>query len=162
MEREITQIIALTWAPDQKRFAHLIAPRKQLNEHMKILRALDYSCFYEIYPEFHSNGCLHYHMLINIYDKIKWFRYSLPTLKYAGFIFVKTRVDLNWRQYCRKQLKVTQSTLKCVLPITLKHDLLSRLKQHSFLSQMTRFVAWIKRVCNAETHRYCKPRRETI
>lgn len=113
-------LIALTISPrprlgdttfhyDQDRF--LI--RKILN------RCTDH---YLIYPELDKNYRLHYHGVVFIKDKIKWFKSSKKTLE-VHFGFIKVEViptferHFGWIQYMRKDWWYCQEILETpILP----------------------------------------------
>lgn len=114
-----TEKIALTWSPDQKQYAQYKLPMKQLCAHMEVIRCIKLAGDYKCYPEFHNNGNLHYHFIVELKDKIKWFKKVLPTLKYHGFVVVKPATDFaGWLSYCTKHQQTVEHTLKILLPIT--------------------------------------------
>lgn len=116
--KTVVQTIALTWAPNAKLFPQ-IKPIKQFYEHLKILHNLNKSCHYEIYPEFHLSGNLHYHFIIKIFDKIKWFKHTLVKLRHHGFVYPKP-IDnyVGWHKYINKDKLITSDVLDCKVPIT--------------------------------------------
>lgn len=115
--KTVVQTIALTWAPNAKLFP-FIKPSKQFDAHIKILINLDKSCYYEIYPEFHLSGNLHYHFIIKIFDKIKWFKHTLVKLRHYGFVYPKPLTDYDgWVKYCGKSVKEAEGVLNIDVPI---------------------------------------------
>lgn len=58
---------------------------------------------YILYPEVNLNGNVHWHGLISVRDKIKWWKSVLPRLKLYGFVVIK---DLfkpeEWYKYITK------------------------------------------------------------
>lgn len=122
-EKDIKMSLAFTWSPDQKEYAHIINPRKQLCEHMRVLRILKNSCYYDIIAEPHTNGNLHYHGILQVFDKVKYYKQTLPTLKYHGFIYIKPNPDNGWVEYIYKNYKETEKVLKCTFPFTERHDI---------------------------------------
>lgn len=80
-----------------------------------------------IYPEFDKSGRLHYHGIIRIIDKIKWYKSVLPTLRRSlGFCDIKTigstmRDKLQVLYYIKKEWMVTKKVLNIDEPIIPKH-----------------------------------------
>lgn len=79
-----------------------------------------------IYPEFDVAGRLHYHAIINIHDKVKWYKAILPTFRrMLGFCdvkVIKTFLDkLRVLNYIRKDWYITSNVLKLERPIMPQH-----------------------------------------
>lgn len=70
---------------------------------------------YCLFPELDQNGRLHYHGLIKLTDRVKWFKLVKPALQTYGFICVKplkSFIDhLNWSIYCLKEFAMTKQVL---------------------------------------------------
>lgn len=69
---------AFTWSPKGVTYD----PQTKYNEHIfdvfnKWRRALEFA----IYPELNNNGNIHYHGIIQIRDKIAWYKRLLPFVK---------------------------------------------------------------------------------
>lgn len=117
-QKVIQQTIAVTWSPNPNMYKYITNPKKQLYEHFfSVLSALKLCAQYECYPEFHVNGNLHYHLIVQLFDKVKWYKKVLPTLKYHGFVYIKINVDEGWRIYCQKNEALTMKVLGVYLPI---------------------------------------------
>lgn len=77
---------------------------------------------YVIYPEFDSSGRLHYHGIMRIDDKIKWYKSVLPMLrKCLGFVCIKQintiKDKINIILYITKDWSVTKEILYLEVPI---------------------------------------------
>lgn len=111
------QTIAFTWSPNPQIFSG-INPKYQYNDVLPFIKLLDKCCiYYEIFPEFNSNGNIHIHGKLELSDKVKWYKSILPKFKYSGYVCIKTRVDDNWLKYCRKEQSMTEEVLNIKLPI---------------------------------------------
>lgn len=88
----------------------------------QVVRLLRKACSkFEIYPECHDNGDIHYHCILTIKDKVKWFKQCLPTFKRNGHVKVKLIFDYDvWEEYCNKDALNMFEVLdmKYKLPIT--------------------------------------------
>lgn len=68
---------------------------------------------WKMYPELTTDGNLHYHGILAIRDKVKWYKKVLPTFKRNGFVKLKKVFDLDeWIAYCRKDLKLMKKILE--------------------------------------------------
>lgn len=75
-----------------------------------------------VYPEFDSNGRLHYHGVIDVKDQIKWFKKVLPTLqRKVGFTCVKKlgshKDKIGWIVYMSKDWYTSKGVLSLEKPI---------------------------------------------
>lgn len=133
----IQQTLAVTWSPNPNMYRNCVKPGKQLQEHFfTVLSALKLCSQYECYPEMHANGNLHYHMIVKLFDKVKWFKKVLPTLKYHGFVVVKPNPDVGWGAYCVKEIVTTMGVLGVFLPITEKDDIHKKKKDYAHELQL--------------------------
>lgn len=124
VEKTVQQTIALTWSPDPSKYSHVTKPYTQLCEHYRtVLFSLRLASFFSMYPEMHANGNLHYHGIVKIFDKVKWFKFVLPHFKRNGYICIKTNVDDGWHDYCAKEAELTSKILGITLPIGESDDL---------------------------------------
>lgn len=72
------------------------------------------STTFKIVPEWRiTNGSIHYHGTINIVDRIKWLKQTLPSIKSLGFLLVKP-IDNNdkWESYLAKELDIARGIVK--------------------------------------------------
>lgn len=114
------------------RSLHSKSPEGQLKETLPALTLLLHrSCYFDIYPEYRiTTGDIHYHCMIRIFDKIKWLKSTLPSLKGLGFILVKKIDDLEkWTSYCLKEVDIIRGIVgsKLEVPIT-RHVKLVKVK----------------------------------
>lgn len=112
--------LAFTWAPNPKIFGG-INPIYQHNDCMPLIRNMSKCCEYKIYPELTTQGNIHYHGIIDVFDKVKWFKSVLPKLKYNGHVLIKEIFDYDkWNDYISKDsvnmLKILDNEMK--LPLT--------------------------------------------
>lgn len=73
--------------------------------------------FFEIFPELTVDGKIHYHILLELKDRIKWYKKVLPKFKRNGFVCVKY-ADEKWKTYCLKCKEEMEELLECELPIS--------------------------------------------
>lgn len=122
-EKKVTHTFAFTWAPDHnKHYKMFIDPNKQLCAHFEVIRVLGLCAYFQVYPEFHVSGNLHYHGIVRVWDIVKWYKKVLPTFKYHGFVVCKPNPNIGWEEYVRKNCSYTQAILKVLLPITQNDD----------------------------------------
>lgn len=85
-------------------------------------RLLNQSCSdWRLYPELTIQGNLHFHCVIYVKDKIKFYKNTLPKLKDYGFVCVKKIDDLiGWETYCQKDAQFMRAYLETFksLPIS--------------------------------------------
>lgn len=68
-----------------------------------------------MFPELTVQGKIHYHGIVRITDKYKWFKWTLPKLKSLGFIKIKSNVDSGWDEYIKKdQVIMSKLGLSCI------------------------------------------------
>lgn len=102
------------------KYLHCKTPRGQFYEVIPYTtKLLSQSTFFELVPEFRiTNGSIHCHCIIQIKDRIKWLKSTLPSLKRLGFYLVKPIDNLTkWRQYIEKEIDVIQSIVSVPIPI---------------------------------------------
>lgn len=110
---------AFTWSPNPKKIENYINPMWTYQEHMLHLKKLKRCCStIELYPEFNSNGKLHWHGELTITDKIKWYKQVLPYFQYKGFVCVKEVFTDKWATYMSKDKDMMEEILEIKLPIT--------------------------------------------
>lgn len=91
-----------------------------------ICRTLRHSTEFEMYPELTVAGRIHYHLMLNITDKVKFYKSCLPRLKREnGYIDIqKIKNMINTRTYCQKDVKLAADLFlqyevnKAIFPIT--------------------------------------------
>lgn len=117
--------LALTWVPNPKNIG--VKPEYQFQNTISTLIPL-MKCTedIQIYPELTANGNIHYHMQFKLKDKIKYYKKALPTLKYNGFVQVKTKVDAKWIEYCKKDVDTMRGVLGIEIPINIENYTKSR------------------------------------
>lgn len=109
--------LAFTWSPDPKQFTGKNVSF-QFNDTKPFIKNMDKCCDYRLYPELTTNGNIHYHGVVFVKDKYKWFKSVLPSLKYHGFVLLKKDVNDNWEdKYCKKDVELMSKLLKIDLPI---------------------------------------------
>jgi len=84
----------------------LIRPHEQLSwTAQRLQKQLDKCCDYIMIPELQMTGVIHYHGVIKITDKIKYFKSVLPWIKInCGFVKVEKIVNLeNIFKYMTKE-----------------------------------------------------------
>lgn len=113
-----SNIIAITWSP--KLYVENI--NLQLRYTLPPIQQLRLCCDeYYMFPEFNLNGNLHWHGVINITDKVKWYKKVLPTFKHMGFVCIKQNVNKDWLLYITKDIELMcdiYNELDVELPIT--------------------------------------------
>lgn len=88
-------------------------PKFQYNYCLPTLLNLKLCCdHYEIFPELTLQGNIHFHGILEINDKIKWYKKVLPSLKYMGFVLIKPKPDKNWEKYMSKDSGIMEVILK--------------------------------------------------
>lgn len=103
------------------KYLHCRTPRGQFYEVIPYTtKLLQKSTFFELVPEFRiTNGSIHCHCIIEIRDRIKWLKQTLPGLKRLGFYLVKPIDNLEkWKKYIEKEVDVIQSIVPYPMPIT--------------------------------------------
>lgn len=116
-EQAVTRLaVTLTY-----RLHSSVNPRNQFQETIGQIENLLHMCCdnYGIYPELTRQGDIHYHLSLNIKDKIKWFKKCLPSFKKNGYVLVKPVFDLSdWLKYCLKDNEMMEDILNVKLPIS--------------------------------------------
>lgn len=96
-------------------------PGGQFKETISYLtKILDRSCDFKLWPEWRTTtGHIHYHGVVWIKDKIKWFKETLPKISSLGFKLLK-KIDNEdkWQKYCVKEQNIAESILGISIPIT--------------------------------------------
>lgn len=111
--------LAITWVPNPNTLLkRMYSPTKQLDACKYLLDKLNKCTTYQMYPEMTLAGNIHFHGLIEITDKIKWYKSVYPTLKRNGFVLVKSNVDQGWIDYIRKDSETMKQLFKIDLPIS--------------------------------------------
>lgn len=75
---------------------------------------------FEIHPELTLKGRLHYHIRLQLKDKIKFYKSLIPFLNKCGYFDLsKTKSYEQWQQYCEKESFVMKHVLEYpFLPVT--------------------------------------------
>lgn len=132
-------IVAFTWSP--KPNISYILPSLQCHSWLPLIRKMngtkkDIKKYFEylIYPECNKQGNIHFHGIIKIYDRVKWFRKILPLFKYNGFVFIKSGdISHQWHKYIAKDEPYMREILEDELPYANSKELyVWHLKQLQF------------------------------
>jgi len=101
--------ITITFATLRSNF-----PKQQFRETITyVTKTLKQSTSFIIVPEWRiTNGSIHYHGTIHIFDKVKWYKSTLPSLKKMGYCLIK-KIDNydKWNSYLAKEQCVAQGIL---------------------------------------------------
>lgn len=127
---DLATSIAFTWSPNPKIFKG-ISPNFQFHDTLPYIKQLRTCSSFIIYPELNKQGNIHYHGLIHIMDKVKWYKKVLPTLKYKGFVLIKSKIDEGWLKYIEKEKSTMESILEISLPLDNSHNLFKRKSKQS-------------------------------
>lgn len=102
--------IAFTWAP--RRYS--VTPIRTFETDVRVLFPYLHKCSEQflVYPEFTLKGQLHYHALINVSDKAKWYGIVLPKFNSKGFTCVKVcQNKAKWLSYISKDVEMMRRAL---------------------------------------------------
>lgn len=111
--------LAITWVPNPNTLLkRMYSPGKQLDACKWFMDQLHKCTIYQMYPEMTIAGNIHFHGLIEITDKVKWYKSVQPTLKRNGFVLIKSNVDQGWIDYIRKDMEDMKTIFKIDLPIS--------------------------------------------
>lgn len=110
--------IAFTWSPSPN--LQREDPQEGYKLQLPVLRQLVRCCAHiKLHPEFHLNGSLHYHAILLISDKIKWYKSVLPNIKKNGFVCVKKNPNEVWTTYIEKDWDISRGVLGLEKPLDL-------------------------------------------
>jgi len=114
--------IAITIAPK----ATHADPLRQLQYHLPILKELKKCCkIFYLNAELTLNGVLHYHGVLQISDKVKWYKSVLPKIKnQLGFVLIKPNPNDKWDDYCFKDNSLMEQILETKMPLNADHELI--------------------------------------
>lgn len=123
MEREkigashLDDRIAITWACN--RTFHTNDPKIGFSMAVNVLKKLrTVSEKFILYPEIGNGGSnIHFHGVIILKDKVKWFKSVLPTLKRNGFVKIKPLKSQEWYDYIQKEWEIMKNILDIDSPI---------------------------------------------
>ncbi len=99
--KQVQETIGFTWSPDSTRFTEL-----------QVYCILDDICansaYYSYYPEYRNieeQTGKHYHGILRIFDKVKWFKRSKPMWEMMNPVKPHWEFDITqfWSEYCKKQ-----------------------------------------------------------
>jgi len=122
LSKKILNYYALTITPPYS----VNSIRYDYYNHHKILKRYLNLCssHYILYPEITTSGRLHYHAVIHLDDKIKWFKKSKNALKRIGFVKldpILTQLDhIRWLVYIRKEWPTTSGVIGLEQPMIYK------------------------------------------
>jgi len=121
--------LAITISPEYRKGRQDYHYRDDLDK-IKLLKSC--SKRYMIYPEFSVSGRLHYHGIVEIHDRVKWFKKLKPLFEKMGMLHIKSIDDhkarIGWIIYMSKAWPETKSILSLENPIMPKHE--PRVKRH--------------------------------
>lgn len=116
-KKRLADQIAITWACS--RVFHTTDLKIGFSMAIKILKkvvTISEKCIF--FPEVGNSGSnLHFHGVIWLKDKVKWFKSVLPTLKRNGYVKITTMND-NWFDYISKDWAIMRPVLDLDEPIT--------------------------------------------
>ncbi len=110
IEKRQGRCIALTWSPNNK--LNTPDPVFCYDNQAQFFGGWHRYMDYIICPEIGDTGHFHWHMVIHVKDKIKWYKKLLPELRYKGYVLIKTRVDSGWAVYMTKDEDQMKSILQ--------------------------------------------------
>lgn len=116
-KKRLFDTIAITWACSHA--FHTTDLKIGFSMALKVLTKLNkVSDDFILYPEVGNNGSnIHFHGVIKLNDKVKWFKSVLPTLKRNGFVKITTFNDA-WIDYIKKDWDTMKQVLDLEAPIT--------------------------------------------
>lgn len=89
--------------------------------HRKIAHIIKMCGDFQCWPEFRLDGSIHYHAIINVQNKVAYFKFVLPKLKLIGYykaLPIRTTKDLfRILEYCMKDESVNEQLLTTELPM---------------------------------------------
>lgn len=102
---QATHFLTITFHPKNKMLFQMFKPTAQLNATRKeVVQALKASCLFMVIPEMTLNGKIHYHAIIKIIDKIKWYKQTIYKLNSWGRIDLQPIKDMdNCYKYLLKE-----------------------------------------------------------
>lgn len=95
--------LAFTWSPAPATYAPYVDPEKQYDACFSIVKKLSKCSKFVAYAELNQNGNIHFHAIVQLHDKVKWYKSVLPTFKRTGFVVMKFNVDEQWHKYISKE-----------------------------------------------------------
>jgi len=109
---------------------HCKTPRAQYWETIcDLTKTLNRSTLFCIVPEWRTtDGSIHYHGTVKIYDRIKWLKQTLPAIKRLGFVCIKPiKKDgmKGWHKYFTKEIEIAESIVGHPMPV---EEIITRVK----------------------------------
>lgn len=104
---ENIQLLALTWVPRGETYD----PQRKFEQHQYeiFVKWRSPAVRFEIYPELTLAGNIHYHGIVQVLDKIAWYKRLLPAMKKKGFVKIKQIDNLEkWYKYIKKEYEENQ------------------------------------------------------
>jgi len=116
-DNKLEGYMALTWVPNPKDIG--IKPLFQLQDTISSVLNMQYCTDrYAFFPEVTAAGNIHYHSVIRLDDKIKFYKKYLPILRYHGYVCIKNKtIDSNWLDYISKDFDTNSQIYKLKSPI---------------------------------------------
>lgn len=104
------QEVAFTWAPAKLS----LYPIRTFEEHKTVIFPHLQKCCetFMIFPEFTKKGNLHYHGMLMINNRPKWYSTVLPIFNRKGFTCIKSINDSDkWYEYMSKEVSMMRIAL---------------------------------------------------
>lgn len=113
----LSDTIAFTWACN-KTF-HTTDPKIGFSMAVQVLKKLRLvSKEFTLYPEIGNGGSnIHFHGIIKLNDKVKWFKSVLPIFKRNGFVKIKPIKNDGWYEYIIKEWDIMKQILDLDTPV---------------------------------------------
>lgn len=112
--------IAFTWSPDPSLFYKIYEPERQHQSCYSYLYNLRLCSNFLLSLELTQQGNIHYHALIRLTDKVKWYKKVLPTFRKNGNVKIKTgNTNSKWIEYICKDKKIYEKVFNLKLPLTI-------------------------------------------
>lgn len=113
----------VTWSPNPKRFKHHLTPKAQYNLTEDLIDYLKYcGDLLVCSPELTTAGNLHWHFIIDVKNKYRWFSKLLPRMKDdSNVLIVKVKNYMKCEEYILKDAEEYSKIFKTTLPIKCKY-----------------------------------------
>lgn len=103
-EKQVKEVIGFTWSPDETKFSDSVV-------YCLIDDICRDSAYYTFYPEYRDVEAKlgrHYHGVLYIFDKVKWFKRSKPMWEMMNVIkpHWEFGISEHWHTYIEKQHEV--------------------------------------------------------
>lgn len=131
-----TEDYAVTWSPKMVTVHYNSQIRRDVRTYFSVMDSSGFNNIY-VYPEININGNLHYHMLVEVFDKVKFYKAVIPSMKRDGYVIIKRVFDRQkWFDYMTKEVNVMSQLIKYPVPIT--RGFIQELKQLDIKRELIR------------------------